>query len=47
MRSHKVYGAEELRYLTMLARQYPTVQAAGAEIINLLRLRALLPVPGT
>ena len=42
MRPHKAYSAEELRYLTMLARQYPTVQAAGAEIIN---LQAILNLP--
>ena len=42
MRSHRSYGAEELRYLTMLARQYPTVQAASTEIIN---LQAILNLP--
>ena len=42
MRSHKAYGAEELRYLNMLARQYPTVQAASTEIIN---LQAILNLP--
>ncbi len=42
MNSHKTYTAEELRYLRMLARQYPTVQAAGTEIIN---LRAILNLP--
>ena len=35
MEGKKVYSAEELRYLKMLAHQYPTVQAASTEIINL------------
>ena len=42
MQKHRTYGAEELRYLKMLARQYPTVQAASTEIIN---LRAILNLP--
>ena len=42
MSTHKTYSAEELRYLKMLARQYPTVQAASTEIIN---LRAILNLP--
>ena len=42
MATHKSYSAEELRYLTMLARQYPTVQDASTEIIN---LRAILNLP--
>ncbi|MEG1073490.1 MAG: fructose-bisphosphatase class III, partial [Oscillospiraceae bacterium] len=32
----------ELRYLQMLARQYPTVRAASSEIIN---LQAILNLP--
>ena len=35
MKAKKTYTAEELRYLKMLAHQYPTVQAASTEIINL------------
>ena len=35
MKVKKTYTAEELRYLKMLAHQYPTVQAASTEIINL------------
>ena len=42
MPKRRTYSAEELRYLTMLARQYPTVQAASTEIIN---LRAILNLP--
>ena len=33
---------ENLHYLKMLARQYPTVQAASTEIIN---LQAILNLP--
>ena len=43
--SHEVkstFGAEELRYLRLLARQYPTVQAASTEIIN---LQAIMNLP--
>ena len=36
------YRPEHLHYLKMLARQYPTVQAASTEIIN---LRAILNLP--
>jgi len=36
------YSAEELRYLNMLARQYPTVQAASTEIVN---LQAIMSLP--
>ena len=32
----------DLRYLRLLARQYPTVQAASSEIIN---LQAILNLP--
>ena len=42
MAAQTAYSAEELRYLNMLARQYPTVQAASAEIIN---LQAILNLP--
>ena len=42
MKSLKVYSPEELRYLKMLARQYPTVQAASTEIIN---LQAIMNLP--
>ena len=42
MSAHRSYTAEELRYLKMLARQYPTVRAAGTEIIN---LQAILNLP--
>ena len=42
MRSKKNYTAEELRYLKMLARQYPTVQAASTEII---KLQSILNLP--
>ena len=41
-RRHRTYSAEDLRCLNMLARQYPTVQAASTEIIN---LRAILNLP--
>ena len=40
---HKqTFTAEELRYLKLLAREYPTVQAASTEIIN---LQAILNLP--
>ncbi len=42
MKAHRSYSAEELRYLKMLSRQYPTVQDAGTEIIN---LQAILNLP--
>ena len=42
MNEHRSYSAEELRYLKMLARMYPTVHAAGTEIIN---LQAILNLP--
>jgi len=42
MKPHKTYTTEELHYLKMLARQYPTVQAASTEIIN---LQAILNLP--
>ena len=37
-----VFTPERLRYLTLLSKQYPTVQAASTEII---RLRAILNLP--
>ena len=42
MRPHRTYTETELHYLNMLARQYPTVREAGAEIIN---LQAILNLP--
>ena len=42
MTAHRSYTEEELRYLKMLSRQYPTVREAGTEIIN---LRAILNLP--
>ena len=42
MKAHRRYTDEELRYLKMLSRQYPTVREAGTEIIN---LRAILNLP--
>ena len=35
MKAHRSYTDEELRYLKMLSRQYPTVREAGTEIINI------------
>ncbi len=42
MTTHRTYSAEELRYLKLLSRQYPTVRAAGTEIIN---LQAIMNLP--
>lgn len=42
MNSHRQFTDDELHYLRMLARQYPTVHAASTEIIN---LRAILNLP--
>ena len=42
MKEKKTYRPENLHYLKMLARQYPNVQAAGTEIIN---LQAILNLP--
>lgn len=42
MKRKKVFSQEELRYLRLLAQQYPTVQAASSEIIN---LQAILNLP--
>ena len=38
----QTFTPEQLRYLQLLSKQYPTVQAAGTEII---RLEALLNLP--
>ena len=38
----QTFSPEELRYLKLLAREYPTVQAASTEIIN---LQAILNLP--
>ena len=42
VKAHRSYTDEDLRYLKMLSRQYPTVREAGTEIIN---LRAILNLP--
>ena len=42
MNPTRTYTPEELRYLKMLSRQYPTVRAAGTEIIN---LQAIMNLP--
>ena len=42
MDSKRTFTAEQLHYLRLLSRQYPTVQAAGTEII---RLQAILNLP--
>ena len=42
MKAKVTFKPEELRYLRLLARQYPTVQAASKEIIN---LQAILNLP--
>ncbi len=42
MREGRAYSAEELHFLNLLARQFPTVQAAGTEIIN---LEAIMELP--
>ena len=42
MSHHAMFPPERLRYLTLLSRQYPTVQAASTEII---RLQAILNLP--
>ena len=41
MEGNKAYRPENLHYLKMLARQYPNVQAASTEIINLHAIRNL------
>ena len=42
MDTKQVFTPEQLHYLRLLSRQYPTVQAAGTEII---RLKAVLNLP--
>lgn len=42
MKVKKNFSPEELHYLQLLARQYPTIQAASTEIIN---LQAILNLP--
>ena len=42
MKNKTTFKPEELRYLQLLAKQYPTVQAASTEIIN---LQAILNLP--
>ena len=42
MKSKKNYKPEELHYLQLLSRQFPTVQSAGTEIVN---LQAILNLP--
>ena len=41
MKVQKNYSEEELRYLRLLARQFPTVREAGREIINLQAIQSL------
>ena len=41
MQPTKPYRSEDLHYLKMLARQYPNVQAASTEIVNLQAIRNL------
>ena len=42
IKHHKTYTEDELRYLKMLSRQYPTLRSAGTEIVN---LQAILNLP--
>ena len=42
MDGHRSFTEEELRYLRMLSRQYPSLREAGTEIIN---LQAILNLP--
>ena len=42
MKKTEAYSPSDLRYLQLLARQYPTVQAASTEIIN---LQAIMNLP--
>ena len=42
MDNKRIFTEEELHYLRLLSRQYPTVEAAGTEII---RLQAILNLP--
>ena len=45
MQPTKPYRSEDLHYLKMLARQYPNVQAASTEIVNLQAIRNLQRAP--
>ena len=42
MKSKTLFSSNELHYLQLLAKQYPTVQAASTEIIN---LQAIMNLP--
>ncbi|MEE1145832.1 MAG: fructose-bisphosphatase class III, partial [Bacteroidaceae bacterium] len=42
MDNKRVFTSEQLHYLRLLSKQYPTVQSAGTEII---RLKAILNLP--
>ena len=42
MTTKQTFQPSELHYLRLLAKQYPTVQAAGSEII---RLQTILNLP--
>jgi len=42
VKGKRLYSPEDVHYLKMLAKQYPTVQAASSEIIN---LQAILNLP--
>jgi len=42
MDNKRTFTSEQLHYLRLLSKQYPTVQAAGTEII---RLQAILNLP--
>ena len=42
MDSKRVFTPEQLHYLRLLSKQYPTVQSAGTEII---RLQSILNLP--
>ena len=42
MAKHRTYTENDLRYLKMLARMFPTVRAAATEIIN---LNAIMNLP--
>lgn len=42
MKHTNTFSAEELRYLNLLSRQFPTIQSASTEIIN---LKAILNLP--
>ena len=42
MQTKATFSSEQLHYLRLLSKQYPTVQSAGSEII---KLRAVLNLP--